>query len=144
MPGIELRLPLLFSEGVGQGRLDLNAFVALTATNHAKLYGLYPRKGTIAVGSDADLAIWDPEREIEITAAMLHDNVGYTPYEGRRLRGWPTTVLSRGRIIVEDGKFAAPRGSGVFLPCALSEAAKPLGVAVPELAYTAQQGTALN
>jgi dihydropyrimidinase len=144
VPGIELRLPLLFSEGVGQGRLDLNAFVALTATNHAKLYGLYPRKGTIAVGSDADLAIWDPEREIEITAAMLHDNVGYTPYEGRRLRGWPTTVLSRGRIIVEDGKFVAPRGGGVFLPCALSEAAKPLGVAVPELAYTAQQGTALN
>ena len=144
VPGIELRLPLLFSEGVGQGRLDLNAFVALTATNHAKLYGLYPRKGTIAVGSDADLAIWDPEREIEITAGMLHDNVGYTPYEGRRLRGWPVTVLSRGRIIVEDGKFAAPRGSGVFLPCALSEAAKPLGVAVPELAYTAQQGTLLN
>jgi len=116
----------------------------LTATNHAKLYGLYPRKGTIAVGSDADLAIWDPEREIEITAGMLHDNVGYTPYEGRRLRGWPVTVLSRGRIIVEDGKLGAPRGSGVFLPCALSEAAKPLGVAAPELAYTAQQGTALN
>jgi len=73
VPGIELRLPLLFSEGVGQGRLDLNAFVALTATNHAKLYGLYPRKGTIAVGSDADIAIWDPERETEVTAGMLHD-----------------------------------------------------------------------
>jgi dihydropyrimidinase len=144
VPGIELRLPLLFSEGVRQGRLDLNAFVALTATNHAKLYGLYPRKGTIAVGSDADLAIWDPKREIEITAAMLHDNVGYTPYEGRRLRGWPVTVLSRGRIIVEDGKLAATRGSGVFLPCALSEAAKPLSVAVPELAYTARQGVSLN
>jgi dihydropyrimidinase len=115
----------------------------LTATNHAKLYGLYPRKGTIAVGSDADLAIWDPERETEITAGMLHDNVGYTPYEGRRLQGWPVTVLSRGRIVVDDGKLAAPRGSGAFLPCALSEAAKPLGVSVPELAYTAQQGTPL-
>jgi len=143
VPGIELRLPLLFSEGVGQGRLDLNAFVALTATNHAKLYGLYPKKGTIAVGSDADIAIWDPERETEITAGMLHDNVGYTPYEGRRLRGWPTTVLSRGRIVVEDGKLAAPRGSGQFLPCALSEAAKPLGVPVPELASVAVAGAAL-
>src|ERR1700751_5270789 len=137
VPGIELRLPLLFSEGVGQGRLDLNVFVALTATNHAKLYGLHPRKGTIAGGSDADIAIWDPEREIEITAGILHDNVGYTPYEGGRLHGWPVTVLSRGRIVVEDGRLVASRGSGQFLPCALSEAAKPLGVLVPELASVA-------
>jgi dihydropyrimidinase len=143
VPGIELRLPLLFSEGVGQGRLDLNAFVALTATNHAKLYGLYPRKGTIAVGSDADIAIWDPERETTITAGMLHDNVGYTPYEGRRLKGWPVTVLSRGRVVVEDGKLAAARGSGAFLPCALSEAAKPLHSPVPELAFVAETGSAL-
>src|SRR6516225_9503180 len=143
VPGIELRQPLLFSEGVGQGRLDLNAFVALTATNHAKLYGLYPKKGTIAVGSDADIAIWDPERETEITAGILHDNVGYTPYEGRRLRGWPVTVLSRGRVVVEDGKLAAQRGSGKFLPCALSEAAKPSGVPVPELASVADTGVPL-
>jgi dihydropyrimidinase len=143
VPGIELRLPLLFSEGVGQGRLDLNAFVALTATNHAKLYGLYPKKGTIAVGSDADIAVWDPKRETEITAGMLHDNVGYTPYEGRRLRGWPVTVLSRGRVVVEDGKLAAQRGSGKFLPCALSEAAKPSGVPVPELASVADTGVPL-
>jgi len=143
VPGIELRLPLLFSEGVGQGRLDLNAFVALTATNHAKLYGLYPRKGTIAVGSDADIAIWDPKRETEISAGILHDNVGYTPYEGRRLRGWPVTVLSRGRIVVEDGKLAAQRGSGQFLPCALSASAKPLGVAVPELASVVAEGVGL-
>jgi dihydropyrimidinase len=143
VPGIELRLPLLFSEGVGQGRLDLNAFVALTATNHAKLYGLYPRKGTIAVGSDADIAIWDPERETTVIAGMLHDNVGYTPYEGRRLRGWPVTVISRGRIVVEDGKLAAARGSGAFLPCALSEAARPQGMPVPELALVAETGAAL-
>jgi dihydropyrimidinase len=143
VPGIELRLPLLFSEGVGQGRLDLNAFVALTATNHAKLYGLYPKKGTIAVGSDADIAIWDPERETEITAGILHDNVGYTPYEGRRLRGWPVTVLSRGRIAIEDGRLVATRGTGQFLPCALSEAAKPLGVPVPELAAVAESAGAL-
>ena len=143
VPGIELRLPLLFSEGVGQGRLDLNAFVALTATNHAKLYGLYPKKGTIAVGSDADIAIWDPQRETVITAGILHDNVGYTPYEGRRLRGWPVTVLSRGRIVIEDGRLVAPRGSGQFLPCALSEAAKPLGVPVAELATVAEITAAL-
>jgi dihydropyrimidinase len=143
VPGIELRLPLLFSEGVGKGRLDLNAFVALTATNHAKLYGLYPKKGTIAVGSDADIAIWDPQRETTITAGMLHDNVGYTPYEGRRLGGWPVTVLSRGRIVVEDGKLTAERGSGTFLPCAMSEAAKPLHSPVPELAFVAETGSAL-
>ena len=143
VPGIELRLPLLFSEGVGQGRLDLNTFVALTATNHAKLYGLYPKKGTIAVGSDADIAIWDPERETAITAGILHDNVGYTPYEGRRLRGWPVTVLSRGRIVVDNGKLAAPRGSGAFLPCALSDAARPRGAPVPELAFVAEGSTAL-
>jgi dihydropyrimidinase len=143
VPGIELRLPLLFSEGVGQGRLDLNAFVALTATNHAKLYGLYPKKGTIAVGSDADIAIWDPEREVTVTAELLHDNVGYTPYEGRRLRGWPVTVLSRGRVVVEDGKLLAARGSGAFLPCSLSEAAKPSGTPVPELAFVAEHGAPL-
>ena len=143
VPGIELRLPLLFSEGVRKGRLYRNAFVALTATNHAKLYGLYPKKGTIAVGSDADIAVWDPERETTITAGMLHDNVGYTPYEGRRLCGWPVTVLSRGRIVVEDGKLTAERGSGTFLPCALSEAAKPLHCPVPELAFVAETGSAL-
>src|SRR5216683_1217209 len=139
VPGIELRLPLLFSEGVGQGRVDLNAFVALTATNHAKLYGLYPRKGTIAVGSDADIAIWDPKRRTTVSAAQIHDNVGYMPYEGMQLTGWPVTVLSRGRIVVDDGKLHAARGSGTFLPCALSDAARPLGRATPELAFAAEQ-----
>jgi dihydropyrimidinase len=134
---------LLFSEGVGRGRIDLNAFVALTATNHAKLYGLYPRKGTIAVGSDADIAIWDPECETTITAGLLHDNVGYTPYEGRKLRGWPVTVLSRGRVVVEDGMLAAQRGSGAFLPCALSAFARPAGTLVPEFSYVAQHGAPL-
>ena len=137
VPGIELRASLLFSEGVGKGRIDLNRFVALTATNHAKLYGLYPKKGTIAVGSDADIAIWDPARTVTVTAAMLHDNVGYTPYEGMHLTGWPVTVLSRGRIVITDGGLAAERGSGIFLPCALSDAARPLGRTAPELAFAA-------
>src|ERR1700730_1039995 len=106
VPGIELRVPLLFSEGVRTGRIDLNRFVALTATNHARLYGLYPRKGTIAVGSDADISVWDPDREVHVSAAMLHDNTGYTPYEGRHITGWPVTVLSRGRVVIEDGKLS--------------------------------------
>src|SRR6266513_2093962 len=142
VPGIELRVPLLFSEGVGKGRLDLNRFVALTATNHARLYGLYPKKGTIAVGSDADIAIWDPAKEVTVRAADIHDNVGYTPYEGMQLKGWPVTVLSRGRIVVDDGKLQAARGSGAFLPCALSDAAKPLGRTTPELAFAAAKSGA--
>ena len=133
VPGVEVRLPLLFSEGVGMGRIDLNRFVALASTNAARLYGLYPRKGTIAVGSDADIAIWDPQREVEIGTDMLHDNVGYTPYQGRRVKGWPETVIRRGLVIVEDGELSAQRGSGEFLPCASPEAARPLGRAVPEL-----------
>jgi dihydropyrimidinase len=133
VPGIELRLPLLFSAGVQGGRLDLNQFVALTATNAAKLYGLYPRKGTIAVGSDADIAIWDPAREFAVEYALLHDHVGYTPYTGQKIRGWPETVLSRGRIVIEDGELQVERGSGEFLPCAKPEAARPLGKLVPEM-----------
>ncbi|WP_459614832.1 dihydropyrimidinase [Bordetella sp. 2513F-2] len=115
LPGLEVRMPLLFSEGVLKGRLSIERFVALTSTNHARTYGLYPRKGTVAVGADADLAIWNPEREVTLSAAMLHDNVGYTPYEGRRVRGWPETVISRGRVAVEGGRLHLERGSGRFL-----------------------------
>src|SRR5258707_9564622 len=140
VPGIELRLPLLFSEGVGKGRLDLNQFVALTATNHAKLYGLHPRKGTIAIGSDADIAIWDPERVVTVTSEMLHDNVGYTPYEGRQIVGWPVTVINRGRIVVDDNERPVARGSGTFLPCAVPEAAQPLGRPAVEIARLGEFG----
>ena len=115
VPGIELRLPLLFSEGFLAGRMDIHQFVALTATNHARLYGLAPRKGDIAVGADADIALWNPERRVEVSAGMLHDNVGYTPYEGRVVQGWPEVVISRGRVVVEDGKLHVQRGSGVYL-----------------------------
>ena len=133
VPGLEARLPLLFSEGVGTGRIDLQRFVALAATNAAKIYGLHPRKGTIAVGSDADIAIWDPERAVTLRAETLHDNVGYTPYEGRTVRGWPVTVVRRGRVVVEDGVLQAERGSGEFLPCAPPRPARPLGRRVPEV-----------
>jgi dihydropyrimidinase len=121
VPGIELRMPLLFSEGFLAGRMDIHQFVALTATNHAKLYGLAPRKGSIAVGADADLALWNPERHVAVTADLLHDNVGYTPYEGRVIRGWPEVVVSRGRVIVENGKLLAERGSGQYLRRAAPE-----------------------
>ena len=143
VPGIELRLPLLFSEGVGKGRIDIHRFVALTATNVAKLYGLHPQKGTIAVGADADLAIWDPEKEVTVSTEMLHDAVGYTPYEGRRLKGWPVTVLSRGRVLVDDGKLDIQPGAGKFLPRALSEAARPLGRPEPEMDPARNFGAAI-
>lgn len=133
VPGLELRLPLLFSEGVVTGRLTLNEFVALTATNAAKLYGLHPRKGTIAVGADADLAIWNPERQVTVNyTTMIHDAVGYTPYEGRRLTGWPETVLSRGHVVIENAELHAEPGSGRFLECEKPTAAIPLGRFQPE------------
>lgn len=119
IPGIETRLPLLFSAGVNQGRIDLNTFVALTATNPAKLYGLYPRKGTIAVGTDADLVIWDPHQSVTLSNDMLHHNVDYTPYEGMEIQGWPQIVLSRGEIIYDHGQVLAQPGRGEFLPCDL-------------------------
>ncbi len=124
IPGIETRLPLLFSEGVGKGRIDLQTFVALTSTNPAKIYGLYPRKGTIAVGADADLTLWDPQREVTVTNSALHHNVDYTPYEGMRLKGWPKITVSRGEIVFADGRADAARGRGQFLACALPQAAK--------------------
>lgn len=125
VPGIETRLPLLFSEGVNKGRMDLNTFVALTATNPAKLYGLYPRKGTIAIGSDADLVIWDAQREVTLTNEMLHHNVDYTPYEGMTIMGYPSVTISRGEIVYRDGEILAQRGRGKFLPCGLSSFARP-------------------
>ena len=143
VPGLELRLPLLFSEGVGRGRIDLNRFVALASTNAARLYGLYPRKGTIAIGSDADLAIWDPEREVTVTWDALHDNVGYTPYEGRRIEGWPVTVLSAGAGWSMAARCTSSAGSGEFLRCERPEAARPLGRRVPEMDPATNFGAAL-
>ncbi len=127
VPGLEVRLPLLFSEGVGKGRITLNRFVDVAATAAARLYGLYPRKGTIAVGADADIAVWDPDKAVTIGHGMLHDNMDYTPYEGRRVTGWPVLTLSRGRAVWRDGEVVGAPGQGRFLPCALPKAAKPLG-----------------
>jgi dihydropyrimidinase len=115
IPGLETRLPLLYSEGVLGGRMSLNRFVELTSTNPAKAYGLHPRKGTIAVGSDADLVIWD-ERGLVLRNADLHHNVDYTPYEGRALRAWPALTMARGEV-VWDGRFRGSAGRGRFLAC---------------------------
>ena len=117
IPGLETRMPLLYSEGVLGGRITLNRFVELTATNPAKAYGLHPRKGTIAVGSDADLVIWD-ERDLAITNSMLHHAVDYTPYEGQRLRAWPGLTLSRGEVVWDGVQFTGKPGHGRFLTCA--------------------------
>ncbi|SDR58869.1 dihydropyrimidinase [Rhizobiales bacterium GAS113] len=127
IPGVETRLPILFSEGVVKGRIDLNRFVALTSTNHAKTYGLYPRKGTIAVGTDADIAIWDPTCEVTIAQDILHHGCDYTPYEGIRVTGWPETVLVRGKVVVRDRKLVGRKGAGGYLARDVSPLAAPSG-----------------
>lgn len=116
IPGIETRLPLLFSEGVLAGRLSIHRFVDLTATQPAKLYGLYPRKGSIAIGADADLVIWD-ERPYTITNVGLHHDVDYTPYEGMSLRAWPGLTLSRGEVVWDGRRPLGRPGQGRFLRC---------------------------
>jgi dihydropyrimidinase len=127
VPGVETRLPLLFSEGVNKGRLTLQQFVALSSTNAAKIYGLHPRKGTIAVGSDADIVLWDPERRVSLTNSILHHNCDYTPYEGRELTGYPVMTLSRGEVVMEEGRMSGSAGRGVFQKCDRPEAARPRG-----------------
>jgi dihydropyrimidinase len=118
IPGIETRLPLLFSAIRSDARMTLNEFVTFTTTTPAKLYGLYPKKGVIAVGSDADLAIWDPDRLVTITNDMLHHAVDHTPYEGMQVKGWPVVTVSRGEVVYADGVVASEAGRGRFLPCA--------------------------
>jgi dihydropyrimidinase len=127
VPGLEVRMPLLFSEGVGKGRIDIHRFVAITATTPARLYGLAPRKGSIAIGADADLVIWDTQKKVKITQAILHDAMDYTPYEGIEVTGWPAVTLSRGEAVWRDGKFLGTPGRGKFLPRALSPLMKPRG-----------------
>ena len=141
VPGIEVRMPLLYSEGVLKNRIDLHRFVELTSTRAAKLYGMFPRKGSVSVGADADLVIWDSEREITLDwEEHLHDNVGYTPYAGRVVKGWPRTVLSRGRVVVHDGELRAERGSGEFIPREKPPSADPLGREAPEVALARRFG----
>src|SRR5271165_1070092 len=128
VPGLASRLPLVFSEGVAAGRIDLNHFVRLTATNPAKLFGLYPRKGTIAPGSDADLVLWDAGKTVTVTNALLQHHIDYTPYEGRVVTGWPVTTVKGGRVVMRDGTVQAEPGSGRFLARGPYAMIRPRGV----------------
>ncbi|MFC4776557.1 dihydropyrimidinase [Paenibacillus sp. GCM10023252] len=114
-PSIEDRFTILYSEGVAKGRISLNQFVDLVSTRSAKLFGLFPRKGTIAVGSDADLVIFDPSVTRELSAATHHMNVDYNPYEGMVVMGQPISVLSRGEFVIRDLTFVGRTGAGQFL-----------------------------
>jgi len=114
-PGVEHRMSLVYNGGVAGGRISVNRFVELTSTAAAKLFGLFPRKGTIAVGSDADIVIFDTNEEMTISAATHHMNVDYSAYEGMKVRGITKTVLSRGRVIIEDGKYTGSSGDGQFI-----------------------------
>jgi dihydropyrimidinase len=127
IPGVETRLSILFSEGVKKGRISLNEFVALVATNHARTYGLYPRKGTIAVGSDADIVIWDGERETTISQQLMHHGTDYTPYEGLKVTGWPVSTMVRGKFVVRDGRLVGAKGGGTYLSRDKSPLATPAG-----------------
>lgn len=117
IPGLETRLPLLFSGGVNEGRLNVHQFVALTATNPAKLYGLYPRKGSIVIGGDADLVFWKTDQSVTIRNEALHHAVDYTPYEGITVHGWPMMTFSRGKLVSKDFQFVGETGAGEFMPC---------------------------
>jgi dihydropyrimidinase len=111
IPGIETRLPILFSEGVSKGRITLNQFVALTSTNHAKTYG-FSGKGSIAIGYDADIALLDPARKAALSQAALHHGADYTPYEGIYITGWPLAAMLRGRFVVRDGALVGHPAEG--------------------------------
>ncbi|WP_337184028.1 dihydropyrimidinase [Shinella sp.] len=120
IPGVETRLQILFSKGVAEGRITLNEFVALTSTNHAKMYGLYPKKGSIAPGFDADIVLWDPNRKETIRQELMHHGADYTPYEGMQVTGWPVMTLLRGRKVCEEGRILGVPGDGRFLPREIS------------------------
>ncbi len=115
LPGVETRIPVVFSELVARGRLSLRQFAAVTAADPARLNGLYPRKGTIAPGSDADLVVLDPSQTRRVRAADLHMETDYSPYEGLEVTGWPVTVLQRGRVVVDGGEVKDPGPVGEWL-----------------------------
>jgi len=114
-PGVENRMALIYNGGVVENRVSLNRFVELTSTAAAKMFGLFPRKGTIAVGSDADIVIFDPDKEQTFSVKTHHMNVDYNAYEGKTVRGVVETVLSRGRVVIEQGEFKGKAGDGQFL-----------------------------
>jgi dihydropyrimidinase len=115
LPGVETRNLVFFSEGVGSGRISPEEFVALASTNVAKMFGLYPRKGALMVGSDADIVLFDPEEEWKLTAADLHMKTDFTPFEGFTIKGWPKATIVRGKVVVRDGELVDPANHGRFV-----------------------------
>lgn len=117
LPGLETRLPILFSEGVVTGRISPQKFVEITSTNPAKLYGLHT-KGTIAPGFDADLTIWHPQegfKPFKLQNKMLHHNIDYTPFEGMEFKNWPRFTVLRGKVVYREGEIIGKPGEGVFV-----------------------------
>ena len=115
LPGVGDRLPILWSAMVSSGKFTLNEFVALTSTNPARIFGLYPQKGELSAGSDADIVLWDPSKKVNYGLAYSHHRTDYNLYEGWELTGFPAKVISRGRVIVEDGVWNGKAGDGRFL-----------------------------
>ncbi len=113
---LETLMPMLFSEGVLTGRISLDRFIELTSASAARLFGLYPRKGVIAVGSDADLALWDPQLSRTIDGAQMSSRAGYSVYDGWTVQGWPRFVTRRGQVVLADGECLARPGQGQWLP----------------------------
>lgn len=124
IPGVGARLPILFSEGVMKGRIGMEDFVAVTSTNPAKTYGLYPRKGTIAVGADADITIWDAKKTLTLSHDDIKDGCDYTPYEGMKTTGWPVLTMVRGRTVTRNGSLTGEKGYGMYLSRELSSCVK--------------------
>ena len=113
MPGIDISCTATFL--FLKGGFIIQQFVELTSTNAARIFGLHPRKGTIAIGSDADIAIWNPDREVQITETSAHDNMDYSPFAGMNIKGWPELVVNWGRIIIDNGELKAVKRQGEFL-----------------------------
>jgi dihydropyrimidinase len=116
LPGIESRLVLLHQFGVRGDRISLNRWVQVCCTDPARIFGLYPRKGSLEPGADADIVLFDPEKKVTIDRSTLHEQVDYTPYEGFEIQGYPVKTLQRGKVIIDDGKLVTKPGSGCYLP----------------------------
>jgi dihydropyrimidinase len=115
IPGVETRLPLLFSEGVLTDKISLNRFVEVVSTAPAKLMGLFPQKGNLSLGANGDVIVFDPNLEKTITPKSLRQNADYSPYEGRTVRGWPTTTVIRGQLVVHENQLLVEKGWGQYV-----------------------------
>jgi dihydropyrimidinase len=127
IPGLAARLPLVWSEGVAKGRITASQFVAITATNPARLYGL-AGKGRLAVGADADIVLWDPTMQQVLSNALMQHAIDYTPFEGIAVTGWPVATLRRGQVVMQDGAVQAEPGTGRFLARTADSVPKPRGI----------------